>query len=296
MNIELPFGKYIVAVSGGVDSVVLLDLLRKKPGLELIVAHFNHGIRVDSAKDEILVASLAGRYKLKYEQGRGMLGEGASEATARVARYDFLHQVRQANNSDYIITAHHQDDLIETVALNMLRGTGYRGLTAIFNNPKVKRPLLNTPKTEIIRYAMSNKLRWSEDSTNKQDTYLRNYLRNQILPRLSDKQRRELLKNIEKVAKTNNELNTIIATLSHNVISGDLIDRHKFIMLPPEIANELVVYWLRQQKLAYDKKLIKRLSLSIKTAKAGTSVVVSDQVSLEFDSNTALFTTSVRST
>lgn len=289
MNIELPTGRYVIAVSGGVDSVVLLDLLRQKSGLELIVAHFDHGIRKDSAKDEALVASLADKYELKYELGRGKLRAGTSEAAARAARYSFLYQVRQVSGSNYVVTAHHQDDLIETAALNMLRGTGRRGLVAILNNPKVKRPLLNTPKKEIIQYAKSNKLRWNEDSTNKQNIYLRNYLRNQILPKLSGSQRQEILKNVDKVAKINVELDNIIATLSRTILSDDIIDRHKFIMLPQEIADELIVHWLRQRDIAHDEKLVRRLSLSIKTARAGTSTGVNQNINLQFDRDKALF-------
>jgi tRNA(Ile)-lysidine synthetase-like protein len=296
MNIDLPAGKHVVAVSGGVDSVVLLDLLRQKPGLELIVAHFDHGIRPDSGKDERLVANLADKYGLKYKLGRARLGKNASEATARAARYKFLHQVRQASGSDFVVTAHHQDDLVETAVLNMLRGTGHRGLISIFNNPKVKRPLLRASKAEIIEYAKTNKLHWNEDSTNKQDIYLRNYMRNQILPKLSSSQRQQILKNVEKVAIINKELDSIIATLSQNILSGDVIDRHGFIMLPQEIADELVAHWLRLRGIAYDKKLVKRLSLSIKTAKAGTSTTINQDTSLVFYKDTALFKTSIRYT
>lgn len=296
MNIDIPPGTYVIAVSGGVDSMVLLDLLRKKQGVELVVAHFNHGIRPDASKDEKLVASIAKKHNLKYVHGLASLRPGTSEAQARAARYAFLQEVKKVNNADYIVTAHHQDDLIETAALNILRGSGRRGITSIADNIGIKRPLLNIPKAEIIKYAKSNKLKWREDSTNQEDIYLRNYLRKHILGKLSYSQRASMLKNIDKVAKTNKELNVIIATLSHDIINNGLIDRHKFIMLPPEIANELVVYWLRQQSLAYDKKLVKRLSLSIKTAKAGTSVVVSNRVRLEFDRSTALFKASERST
>lgn len=293
MNIDLPAGKYVVAVSGGVDSMVLLDLLRQKPGLKLIVAHFDHGIRPDSGKDERLVANLADKYGLKYKLGRARLGKNASEATARAARYKFLHQVRQASDSDFVVTAHHQDDLVETAVLNMLRGTGHRGLISIFNNPKVKRPLLRASKAEIIEYAKTNKLPWNEDSTNKQDIYLRNYMRNQILPKLSSSQRQQILKNVEKVAIINKELDSIIATLSHNVTSGDTINRHKFIMLPQEVADELVVHWLRQRNITHDKKFVRRLGLLIKTAKPGTSTSINRNIRLVFDKDTAMFRTSV---
>jgi tRNA(Ile)-lysidine synthase len=142
MEIVVPKGRYVVAVSGGVDSVVLLDLLTKTNN-QLTVAHFNHGIRQDSAKEEALVKQLAKRYGLEIKIGNGKLGLEASEETARKARYDFLESVRQKHQADAIITAHHQDDLIETALINLLRGTGPHGLIAIAKNPNILRPLLN---------------------------------------------------------------------------------------------------------------------------------------------------------
>jgi tRNA(Ile)-lysidine synthetase-like protein len=131
MKIQLPKGRYVVAVSGGVDSVVLLDALSKLPNLELVVAHLDHGIREDSIEDRRFVASLAASYGLVFEYGEGRLGSGASEATAREARYNFLRGVKMKHDAKAIITAHHQDDLIETAILNMLRGTGRKGLTSL---------------------------------------------------------------------------------------------------------------------------------------------------------------------
>jgi tRNA(Ile)-lysidine synthase len=100
MKIGIEPGKYVLAVSGGVDSMVLLDLLAKqakgskKIGIQLIVAHFNHGIRADSADDELLTAEVTKRYGLPFEVGYGELGTGASEETAREARYKFLEGVK----------------------------------------------------------------------------------------------------------------------------------------------------------------------------------------------------------
>src|SRR5438132_889977 len=127
MDIALEPGTYIVAVSGGVDSMVLLDLLRTKPELKLIVAHYDHGMRPNSTADRQLVQAVSKHHGLTFIYDQGKLGN-ASEATARRARYDFLHQVREASQARAIITAHHQDDLLETAILNILRGTGRRGL------------------------------------------------------------------------------------------------------------------------------------------------------------------------
>src|SRR5688572_12503510 len=90
MDVQLEPGKYVVAVSGGVDSMVLLDVLTQYPQLELVVAHFEHGIRPDSGKDFRLVKAAAKKYKLPFAAAHGNLGPTVSEATARKARYEFL--------------------------------------------------------------------------------------------------------------------------------------------------------------------------------------------------------------
>lgn len=166
--------KYVVAVSGGVDSMVLLDMLHKLGGHELIVAHFDHGIREDSAHDADFVAKAARRYDLPFFSSREELGAGASEALARDRRYAFLNQLAHQHNAK-IVTAHHLDDLVETVAINMTRGTGWRGL-AVFD-ADIVRPLVDIPKSTLLEYAKKHNITWREDSTNANDAYLRNRIR-----------------------------------------------------------------------------------------------------------------------
>src|ERR1051326_4577924 len=105
MKVGVPEGKYILAVSGGVDSMALLDILAGQPGVELIVAHFNHGIRPDSMREERLVKNTAKKYGLKFELGHGNLDLAASEDQARQARYRFLKSVKRKYGADKIITA-----------------------------------------------------------------------------------------------------------------------------------------------------------------------------------------------
>ncbi|HLA49428.1 MAG TPA: tRNA lysidine(34) synthetase TilS [Candidatus Saccharimonadales bacterium] len=268
MKIDLASGRYVLAVSGGVDSMTLLDILAKMPGLELIVAHFNHGIRADSVKDEQLVREIAQKYGLPFEVSHGRLGKTASEETARQARYEFLDKVKKKYKVDAIITAHHQDDLIETAFLNILRGTGRKGLSSILN-PKIIRPLLNIPKAEILEYAQKHHLQWREDITNIETRYLRNYIRQHLMAVLTNKQRQEILDNINKVAKLNNLIEQDIATLSHTHLTE--LDRQQFIMLPSDVSEELLAWWLRNNQLRdFDRKTIKRLSTAIKTAPAGS--------------------------
>jgi len=286
MEIGITQGKYVLAVSGGVDSMTLLDLLAKqaksqKPkakssdiqlsanGLQLVVAHFNHGIRPDSAEDEKLVAETALKYKLPLEVGHGKLGAGASEETARAARYKFFESVAKKHKAKGVITAHHQDDLIETAFINILRGTGRAGLSSI-RSSKIYRPLLHVPKKEILAYAKKNKIQWRDDSTNGDTRYLRNYIRIHIMPCLTNEKKAEIVNNLDKVAKVNKLIDEEIATLSHIYLENRL-DRRAYTMLPTQVGEELLMNWLRRNGLGqFDRRTIKRLGVAIKTGQPGS--------------------------
>lgn len=261
--------------------MVLLDLLTKQANslqlrakasmsaVELVVAHFNHGIRPDSAKDEKLVAKAAQEYNLPLEVGHGKLGAAASEEQARTARYIFLKSVAKKHKAKGIITAHHRDDLIETAFINILRGTGRAGLSAI-SSSKIYRPLLHVPKKEILAYAKSNKIQWHEDTTNTDTRYLRNYIRQHIMANLTAEKKLEIVNNLDKVAKINKIIDKEIATLSH-LHQGNRLDRRAYVMLPNQVGEELLMNWLRQNKLRnFDKKTIKRLAAVIKTGQPGS--------------------------
>lgn len=271
MDIKLASGRYLIAVSGGVDSMVLLDILRRQAGIELVVAHFDHGIRSDSQKDEKLVRTVATKYNLLFELGRTKLGPKASEEQARNTRYTFLDSLKSKHKADAIITAHHQDDLIETAILNILRGSGRRGLSAIRDNPAVIRPFLDIPKKKILQYALKHKIIWHEDETNQDINYLRNYIRAQVLPKLTNQNRQQLLQNIDKVAKNSQELNDLIATLSQKIVKDNKVNRRLFLSLPPEVSHELLMYWLRQLNIRqFSRQNIERLNIAIRTSKART--------------------------
>ncbi len=283
-------GRYIVAVSGGVDSIVLLDLLRKNPDLELIVAHFDHGIRHNSHKDAQFVSYTARGLGLVFEVGKGRLGYSTSEDTARQARYKFLNQIQSKYKADGIITAHHQDDLIETAFINLLRGTGRRGLTSIILNDNVRRPLLRYGKNQIMAYALKNGLAWIEDSTNLNTIYLRNYIRINIMTSLTLEQKSTIIKNIDKVAENQGNTNVLIANLSQKVCKDNVIDRSSFSQLPVELGNELIVYWLRQLKAAdYDKPAVSRINTFIRTSKPGKTHPVKENLKIKIAAETAQF-------
>jgi len=209
----------IVAVSGGIDSVVLLDILRRKT-TSLIVAHVEHGIRDDTHEDEALVQRLAKEYGLSYVSTKLSLGAGASEDAARRARYEWLESVRSEHGAAAIATAHHQDDVLETIYLNLVRGTGWRGLCSLRSTSTRLRPLLGWNKQRIVEYAIEHSLEWREDSTNDDLRYLRNRIRHGVMPRLTIAQRQQLFELYEKQVmlrdKLEAELRHVAATFHSN--------------------------------------------------------------------------------
>lgn len=269
MDVKMPKnGKYVVAVSGGVDSMVLLDILVHAPSLELVIAHVDHGIRDDSSQDLELVRVTCNNLELEFNSISLNLGANTSEEVARKARYDFLYSVQKQHNAAAIITAHHQDDLLETAILNMLRGTGRKGLSALADNPDVIRPLINVSKKEILEYAKANNIEWHEDSTNSDEMYLRNYVRSKLVSKLTDSQKQKLIKEILAASEVNQQIDTLLVKQLHLNRYKNGISRQWFNGLPHDVAGETMAAWLRLNNLReFDKKTIQRLVVASKTSK-----------------------------
>lgn len=274
MNIDILPGKYVVAVSGGVDSVSLLNMLSKVPRLELIVAHYDHGIRNDSAADRQFVEQLAKNYNLPFEYAEGNLGLQANEDMARTKRYAFLQEVKAKYDATAIITAHHQDDVLETVIINLLRGTGRKGLSSLQSTKELIRPLLKMTKQELINYATTNKLTWREDQTNYTEAYFRNWVRLNIVPRLSESQRQELLQK-QELALQNNQVIDAMLDAYINPQSLDTLNIKDITELPHAVATELIAHWLRVNHVReVDSKLLERVTIGSKTLKPGKTIAV----------------------
>ena len=185
--------RILVGVSGGADSVVLLHILLKL-GFECVVAHCNFHLRgEESMRDELFVEKLAEKYKLIYKKTDfdtvrfAKSNKISIEMAARELRYGWFKKLAPENKCQAIATAHHTDDSIETLLLNMIRGTGLKGLTGIEpRNGDIVRPVLCCTRSEIEQYAQKNKLEYITDSTNLANEYSRNKIRNLILPMMAD--------------------------------------------------------------------------------------------------------------
>lgn len=175
-------GTYVLAISGGADSMALLDIMATQAAVRdyhLVVAHFDHAMRADSGADAAFVVSQARAYKLKCVVERATISLG-SEAQARSARYAFLRRTGQKLSAKAIVTAHHADDRTETILLNVARGTGWRGMVP-FRGTQVLRPLSDASRLELRVYLASRQLSWREDPSNLVERNPRNFIRRQLL-------------------------------------------------------------------------------------------------------------------
>jgi tRNA(Ile)-lysidine synthetase-like protein len=273
MRISVGAGTYVVAVSGGVDSIALLHVLATNhnlPSTKFIVAHFDHGIRPDSHEDRKLVQDIARGHGLPFVHEKGNLGPGASEAKARQARYDFLQQVKDASGARAIITAHHEDDMLETAIHNLLRGSGRHGLPALQSHEHLLRPLLAYSKEHIRDYANIHKLQWHEDSTNQDIRLRRNYIRHKLMPNFSAGHRAQLRILLDQLRDINSELNGHLDVLLHTQPAVDMLDRRWFIALPHAVAKEVTHAWLKRHGVKnITKKSVERLVTNMKTGHPG---------------------------
>lgn len=223
----------VVAVSGGVDSRVLLELfaiLQDELRLTIRVAHFNHGLRgPESDGDEAFVAELAtkGGWEL-YAQRADVTreaeraGRGIQE-TARILRYQFLEGIRGRAGARTIATGHHADDNAETILLHVIRGTGTQGLRGIpvsRDEGRIIRPLLFATRSEIETFARDRGLSWREDSSNAHDDYARNVLRHTVMPAISTSLNPGLAGTLARTGEFFGQVDELLS-----VLAGEVLDR-----------------------------------------------------------------------
>ncbi len=200
--------KLLLAVSGGVDSVVLCELCQQA-GYTFIIAHCNFQLRgEESNKDEEYVKELAKKYNVeifvKHFETKliAQQQKKSIEETARNLRYDWFNKIKVETSCQHLVTAHHADDNIETLLMNFFRGTGIKGLHGILpKQNNIIRPLLFAHKNSLIEFVAANNLTFVTDSTNAQNEFTRNYFRNELIPGLKKvfpTVEENLLKNIER--------------------------------------------------------------------------------------------------
>ena len=213
MKTVIPSGKLVLALSGGIDSMVLADQMLKAKA-DFVVAHCNFHLRgEESDGDERFVRDYAERngltlYVKQFDTIDYAKTHGVSiEMAARELRYAWFEELRQQLGYDYIAVAHHADDQLETFFINLFRGAGIRGLKGMQPvNGHIIRPLLDVSREEIHQYAIENGIKWREDHTNAETQFLRNKIRHELLPvidSISKEGRASILKSISHLASEN---------------------------------------------------------------------------------------------
>ena len=272
---SLKLGKRIaVALSGGLDSVVLLDTVCKsamasKHPPEIWAFHIHHGLQKAADEWFIFCEKLANKYQIQFDFRLLHLGEDAKqgnvEARARSARYEALAELCTDHDIQDLMLAHHQNDQAETVLLQLLRGSGVAGLAAMSEAREIKhaetaitlwRPLMEQSKADLEAYAKTHKLKWIEDPSNQDIQYRRNAIRKDIIPRL-EKIQPDATANLARSAKVLAQSQILLDRLAKQ--DGKLCIEKSGLKVAPLIslaendlpaANNVVRYWLKTNELA----------------------------------------------
>lgn len=178
----------IVGVSGGRDSMALVHaLLKQRPDLRIIAAHINHGLRTSSKDDAEFVEGMMKRWEVECELFSPRKPKtGNTEAWGREKRYEFFEKLRKKYRSEWVLTAHHQDDDFESMLMAFMRGTRVKGMSGMLEHRQnIYRPLLFTPRKDINEYVEYYEIHFKNDPTNEDNSITRNFLRNQVIPVLN---------------------------------------------------------------------------------------------------------------
>ncbi len=225
------YQKVLLAVSGGIDSMVLLNLFEKS-GFEYGIVHCNFNLRgtesdgdEDFVRQQVLVHGVPAWFESFETEEYARLNGVSIEMAARELRYDYFEKIRLEHNYNYIATAHHLDDLIETFFLNLSRKTGIKGLTGIKEKTgNIIRPLLFADRQEIEEFARENFIGFREDSSNIEVVYQRNFLRHKILPlfqELNPSFKKNMLVSIENLKETEQVYLDYLSEEKEQVIQKD---------------------------------------------------------------------------
>lgn len=275
-----PKDKLLLAVSGGVDSVVLCELC-KQAGYDFIIAHCNFQLRgAESIRDEDFVKRLGKKYNVdvtiqRFETEKYAADHKLSiQEAARVLRYNWFEELVASPDSvpgkwvlNAIVTAHHKDDNIETLLMHFFRGTGLHGLTGIpVSYGPVKRPLLHFSKEEILQFAGENKLEFVEDSSNLSSKYTRNFFRNEIIPAISKvypQVKENLAHNIERFKEIEKLYRQTVGDLKKKLCKIKGAEVHIPVLLLMKYNNRALIYEIIRDYGFNEKQVDELIKLAV---------------------------------
>ena len=264
-HLPLEDKKILLAVSGGPDSMALLDLMRqsvKDPTIQLCVGHLDHQLRSDSYQESKVISQYCNYYNLQLIEKKWPKAEQPTsgiEAAARNYRYSFLRQIVLEKEIDYLLTAHHGDDLIENILLKLIRSGNVQEMNSLvqignFEDTQayLLRPLLQYSKTDLLRYVNEHHLTYIQDKTNFEDNTLRNRLRHHVVPLLKS-ENQNLIENANRFQTSETQLAKSQITLfgtfpspkrKYSTWTGRLSDLHSLNLTQKRLYFE----WLALQK------------------------------------------------
>ncbi len=272
--------RVLLTVSGGVDSMVMLSLFARC-GYCVGVAHCNFQLRgAESDEDEVLVADEAARlgavcYNRRFDTQAEMERTGESmEMAARRLRYAWFEELRREHGYTAIAVAHHADDSVETFFINLLRGTGLRGLTGISQQMgRIVRPLMFASRKEILEYAVANKIRFREDSSNRSTKYLRNKVRLGLIPRIREinpKFTSLMQRNIARLTEAQRFIDRAIERIRTEAVTSDGgIDTIRTDRIDASFPREFVIYELLSSAYGFKGDVIDSLCHALECGATG---------------------------
>ena len=278
--------KLLVCVSGGVDSMVLINLL-KRLNYDVSIAHCNFNLRnYESDLDEDFVKSYAFSNSIPFFSKSFVtkLPKHSMQMAARNLRYEWFYDIINAEKLDYILTAHHLDDSLETFILNLSRASGIEGLIGIKKiNDVIVRPLLVFSKKEILNYAITNNIKWREDSTNMNNDYQRNQIRNKIIPLLK-KLHPNFLDQTKKTMNFLKESNLIIENYIQKIKDENFTLKDDEIIILKDFVktnSSLVFHLFKEYNFKHSDQILELCnSLSGKIIESNTHVILSNRLNL----------------
>ena len=257
----------VVAVSGGADSITLLHLMakvKKISNINVICAHVNHNVREESESEKVFVENFCKENDVIFEY---MKIENYSDDNfhneARTKRYNYFEELISKYNSKYLLTAHHADDLIETILMRIVRGTTFKGYSGFSKRVKksnytILRPLITVTKDEIYEYIKENNLNYVEDKSNFKDVYTRNRYRKYVVPVLKNEDKNvhhKFYKFSTSILEYNRFIEDQVKLVIDKVIENNVLNIEEFLKLD-KVLQEKIIYMMLENKYQDDLMLI----------------------------------------
>lgn len=254
--------KLILAVSGGMDSMALLAMYKQA---DIVVAHIDHGTRKSSAEDADFVRQKCQELGVKFYETKLELGEGVSEELARKKRYEFLKTIQEKEGGT-LCTAHHLDDVLESIAINLIRGTGWRGLTPFYGDELVRPFIISKMwKRDVLKFAGEQKICFRQDPTNYEIDYLRNRVRERMTE-LDETARVNIIELFEKQNELRNKIEKLVTELAKQTVVGKNFHKKEiFLTADEKVALEILREICLMHGYSLTRKQLGDFLLAIKT-------------------------------